>query len=56
MRHHLQSELLGLWNGDLQWYGEGINYTLTGEPIDILLHWRILPGAEDNWDHVWVTI
>lgn len=49
MRHHMQSELLALWNGDLQWSGDGINYTLEGKPIDILLHWRILPGFEQAW-------
>jgi len=56
MRHHMQSELLALWNGDLQWCGDGINYTLEGMPIDILLHWRILPGFEQNWQRVLVTI
>ena len=56
MRHHLQNELICLWNGDLEWSGEGINYTLAGAPIDILLHWRILPEGEQNWDQVLVTI
>lgn len=56
MRQHLQSELLALWNGELVWSGEGINYTLSGEPLDILLHWRILPGFESNWERVLVTI
>ena len=56
MRHHLESELLALWSGDLTWSGEGVNYTLTGEPLDILLHWRILPGAEQSWEKVLVSI
>ena len=56
MRHHLQSEIYALWKGDLEWSGEGINYALIGNAIDILLHWRILPGAEQSWDHVLVTI
>lgn len=56
MRHHMQSELLALWDGDLAWQGDGINYTLEGEPVDILLHWRILPGSEQNWRRVLVTI
>lgn len=56
MRHHFRDELLALWNGDLDWSGEGINYTLAGDPLDILLHWRILPGHEQTWERVLVTI
>jgi diguanylate cyclase (GGDEF)-like protein len=56
MRHHFQSELLALWNGDLDWAGEGVNYALDGEAVDILLHWRILPGYEQTWERVLVTI
>ena len=56
MRQHMQSELLALWNGDLQWCGDGVNYALDGEALDILLHWRILPGFEQSWQRVLVTI
>ena len=56
MRHHFREELLALWNGDVNWSGEGVNYTLLGDPLDILLHWRILPEYEKNWDRVLVTI
>lgn len=56
MRHHFRAELLALWNGDLAWSGEGVNYTLDGTPLDILLHWRILPGCEGTWERVLVTI
>lgn len=56
MRQHLESELLALWHGDLTWCGEGVNYTLAGEALDILLHWRILPGSEQTWQRVLVTL
>jgi diguanylate cyclase (GGDEF)-like protein len=56
MRVHFRSELLALWNGQLTWSGEGVNYTLDGRPLDILLSWRILPGAEETWQQVLVTI
>ncbi len=56
MRRHMQSELLALWNGDLQWCGDGVNYALDGSAVDILLHWRILPGFEQTWRRVLVTI
>jgi diguanylate cyclase (GGDEF)-like protein len=56
MRHHFRSELLALWAGEVEWSGEGVNYTLKGEALDILLHWRILPAYEKNWERVLVTI
>jgi diguanylate cyclase (GGDEF)-like protein len=56
MRHHFRDELLALWRGDIKWAGEGINYTLDGEALDIILHWRILPEHEEKWDKVLVTI
>lgn len=56
MRVHFRDELLSLWSGRLAWRGEGVNYTLTGEPLDILLSWRILPGSEETWEQVLVTI
>lgn len=56
MRVHFRDELLALWSGRLAWRGEGVNYTLTGDPLDILLSWRILPGSEETWKQVLVTI
>lgn len=56
MRHHFRDELRALWNGEVKWSGEGVNYTLSGEPVDIILHWRILPEYENNWERVLVTI
>lgn len=56
MRRHMRDELRALWNGDVKWSGEGINYTLSGEPLDIILHWRILPEYEKSWERVLVTI
>jgi diguanylate cyclase (GGDEF)-like protein len=56
MRPRFRAELLALWAGELLWSGEGINYALDGQPLDILLHWRILPGFEQSWERVLVTI
>ena len=56
MRHHFVSELLAHWNGDLNWSGEGVNYTLAGDPLDIMLRWRILPGYEQTWERVLISI
>ena len=56
MSIHFRDELLALWNGKSTWSGEGINYRLTGEPIDILLSWRILPGSEETWKQVLLSM
>src|SRR5262245_12813945 len=56
MRAHWRSELLALWNGDVSWSGDGINYRLDGEALHIRLHWRILPECESTWECVLVSI
>ena len=56
MRSHWRSELTALWNGEREWSGNGINYRLDGEALQIRLHWRILPECESNWECVLVSI
>ena len=53
---HFRAELLALWRGDLTWSGEGVNYNLQGQPVNIRLHWRVLPGFEETLGRVLVTI
>ena len=56
MREHWRSELMALWNGELNWSGDGVNYRLDGEVLQIRLHWRILPECESTWECVLVAI
>lgn len=56
MRAHWRDELLALWNGEKSWSGDGINYRLDGEALNIRLHWRILPECESTWECVLVSI
>ncbi|HUM27657.1 MAG TPA: diguanylate cyclase [Anaerolineales bacterium] len=56
MRHHFQTELLALWNGETNWSGEGINYTLKDKPLNIRLRWKILPECCEKWECVMVAI
>jgi len=56
MRAHFRTELMALWNGSMEWSGDGINYRLDGEPLHIRLHWRILPECESTWECVLVSI
>ena len=56
MRGHFQTELLALWGNESSWAGEGINYTLQSEPLNIRLHWQILPECIETWECVMVAI
>jgi diguanylate cyclase (GGDEF)-like protein len=49
-------ELEAMWHGALAYTGEGVNYTLGGRPLDIRLHWAILPGAEATYARALVSI
>ncbi|MFN8462192.1 MAG: GGDEF domain-containing protein [Anaerolineales bacterium] len=56
MREHWRAELTALWNGEMSWSGDGVNYRLDGEALHIRLHWRILPECESNWECVLVAL
>lgn len=56
MRTHFRAELMTLWNGQMEWSGDGINYRLDGEPLNIRLRWRVLPECESTWECVLVSI
>jgi diguanylate cyclase (GGDEF)-like protein len=50
------NELVQLWNGDLTFSGNTVNYSLLGRRIDIQLRGSILPGYEGTWERVLVAI
>jgi diguanylate cyclase (GGDEF)-like protein len=56
MEKHFMDELVDMWNGHLHYEGEGINYSLTGVPVDILLRWSVMPGYEESWDQALISI
>ena len=56
MRAHWHAELIALWNGEKSWSGDGINYRLNGEALNVRLHWRILPECEATWECVLISI
>jgi len=49
-------ELAQLWNGQTSFSSHTVNYTLTGERLDIQLSGTVLPGHEQNWDRVMIAI
>lgn len=56
MSRHFTDELVDMWDGRLHYEREGVNYSLGGRPIDIHLHWTVLPGYEDSLGRVMVSI
>ncbi len=56
MRQHFSGELTDMWNGKVSYERDGINYSLSGEPFNIHLDWRLMPGHEDDFNWVLVAI
>jgi len=56
MFESLVSEMVQLWNGQLQFHSEAVNYSLGGKRLAILLRATVLPGHEHDWSRVLVAI
>lgn len=56
MGTHFQDELVDMWEGKTTYQREGVNYALDGKPVHIELHWALLPGAEETFDRVLVSL
>jgi diguanylate cyclase (GGDEF)-like protein len=55
LEHHVQ-ELVHLWNGTLEYASRTVNYTLGGRRLDIELRVRVLPGHEQDWARVLLSL
>jgi PAS domain S-box-containing protein len=49
-------ELLTMWQGQTHFAGEGVNYTLDGRRLDVLLQWSVVPGHEATYDRLLVSL
>jgi diguanylate cyclase (GGDEF)-like protein len=56
MRAHFAEQLVDLWEGRLFQRREVVNYALSGEPVDVHLQFSVLPGYEDTWELVLVSL
>jgi len=56
MSSHFANELVDMWNGKTYYEREGINYSLSGEPVNVHLHWTLMPGHEKDFDWVLVAL
>ncbi len=49
-------ELAQLWSGQLEFSNQTVNYALDGRRMDVQIRARILPGHEDDWSRVLVSL
>ncbi|WP_198969685.1 sensor domain-containing diguanylate cyclase [Xylophilus sp. ASV27] len=45
-----------LWNGDLSFSNQTVNYALDGRRLDVQVRARVLPGHEASWSRVLVSL
>ena len=50
------NELVQLWSCGRGFDNQTVNYSLSGTRLDVLVHGRVLPGHEDTWDRVLVSL
>jgi diguanylate cyclase (GGDEF)-like protein len=56
MSAHFIDELVDMWNGKTLYERDGINYSISGSPLDVHLDWRLMPGHELDFSWVLVAI
>ena len=56
MRAPFAEQLIDLWNGKLFQQRETLNYSLTGEKVNVYLQFSVLPSYEEGWDVVLVSL
>lgn len=56
MHDAVADELVQLWSGQLEFSNQTVNYALDGRRLDVQIHGRILPGYEDTWSRVLVSL
>ncbi|WP_454735035.1 sensor domain-containing diguanylate cyclase [Cupriavidus necator] len=49
-------ELGQLWDGGKRFTSQTVNYTLDGERLDIRLEATVMPGHEDSWERVLLSV
>ena len=56
MHHHFAEQLIDLWTGVLFQQRETVNYSLSGERVDVYLQFSVFPGHEDDWSLVLISL
>ncbi|WP_367849574.1 diguanylate cyclase [Rhodoferax sp. WC2427] len=56
MLDHLAQQMLPMWEGQLGFAVQTVNYTLDGRRLDVQVQARVLQGHEEHWDRVMVSL
>ncbi|MFG5407561.1 sensor domain-containing diguanylate cyclase [Piscinibacter sakaiensis] len=56
MQQHFTEQLIDLWNGKIFQQREAVNYALSGDRVDVYLQFSVLPGHEQDWALVLVSL
>jgi len=56
MRQHFREQLVKLFDGELMHQRESVNYTLSGDRLNVYLRLSVLPGHESDWKMVLVSL
>ena len=56
MHHQVACEWESLWAGELEFFNQTVNYALDGRRLDVQVRGRILPGHEQTWSRVLVSL
>ncbi len=56
MHEQALPEIQQLWSGATEFSNQAVNYTLDGRRLDVQIRGRILPGHEDDWSRVLVSL
>lgn len=56
MHDALSHELSALWSGQLEFSNQTVNYALDGRRLDVQIRARILPGYENDWSRVLLSL
>jgi diguanylate cyclase (GGDEF)-like protein len=56
MLSHFAEQLVELWEGRTTMQCETINYTLSGQELNLYLQGSVLPGYEETWTRVLVSL
>lgn len=56
MRPHFAEQLIDLWDNQLFQQREVVNHDLQGEKVHVFLQFSVMPGHEDDWEQVLVSL
>jgi PAS domain S-box-containing protein len=56
IRSVFTQELLAIWENKLEFEVEGRNYDFTGQPLEILVRWNVLPTYEQSLQRVIISV